>query len=371
MGGCSSSTSAIATDANTANNNANGDYNDTATRRIQSNEGRRTIEAGAGRITLRSAPERASQVSEGRRRSGGGRLFSRRNRPTEEERAQRELDEVQALQRELLAMEAFFQTLLGQAYEREVFGGLGEAVGAPPPASETAVRRLPTIRVAPEDLVDESNRQCCICYGENNLGDTVTRLPCGHLYHRPCVSKWLEKHCTCPVCRYELPTDDAQYERGRKQRMKERKPRYRRYELDRMRPHDLRDLAFNRLGMSGQNVPVEKVDLVDRIISSGMVDIVETPDPVEYKLSGLRAMGVAKLKKAMCEAGVFFEPGDVVEKEDMVQLFINSGRLMILPEEKGNDMGESLVGSEELGDGDAGSIESDQSEDLRRVQCIW
>ena len=32
-----------------------------------------------------------------------------------------------------------------------------------PPASERAIRQLPEILVKPEDLVDENNRECCIC----------------------------------------------------------------------------------------------------------------------------------------------------------------------------------------------------------------
>ena len=32
-----------------------------------------------------------------------------------------------------------------------------------PPASARAIRQLPTILVTPEDLVDENNRECCIC----------------------------------------------------------------------------------------------------------------------------------------------------------------------------------------------------------------
>lgn len=35
-----------------------------------------------------------------------------------------------------------------------------------PPASQKAVRQLPTIKVTPEDLVDPSNRECCICLEE-------------------------------------------------------------------------------------------------------------------------------------------------------------------------------------------------------------
>ena len=36
----------------------------------------------------------------------------------------------------------------------------------PPPASSAALRQLPTIMVTAEDLVEPSNRECCICFEE-------------------------------------------------------------------------------------------------------------------------------------------------------------------------------------------------------------
>ena len=33
-----------------------------------------------------------------------------------------------------------------------------------PPASQRAIQQLPMVLVAPEDLVEESNRECCICF---------------------------------------------------------------------------------------------------------------------------------------------------------------------------------------------------------------
>ena len=36
----------------------------------------------------------------------------------------------------------------------------------PPPASRRAIRQLPTVMVTSEDLVDENNRECCICFEE-------------------------------------------------------------------------------------------------------------------------------------------------------------------------------------------------------------
>jgi len=72
--------------------------------------------------------------------------------------------------------------------------------------------------------------------------------------------------------------------------------------------------------------------------NSGKIEIIAAPKPVEYGIEKLRAMGVSKLRNAMAEAGVFFNPRDVVEKEDMVRIFCNSGRLILLTESESNDM---------------------------------
>lgn len=223
-------------------------------------------------------------------------------------------------------------TQQAEAFARQAFDPQnGEGNKGPPPASSNALRQLPTVKVAPEDLVDENNRECCICLEENHLKERVVRLPCAHIFHQKCIHDWLTKHCTCPVCRYELETDDKQYERGRKQRMKSRKPRIHSYELDRMPVNDLRELGkqlkvhLPRMG--------EKPDLIQALAKSGKVDIIAAPKPVEYILSDLRSMGVGKLRRTMEDAGVFFDPIDVVEKEDMVQIFCNSGRLVLIPEE--------------------------------------
>lgn len=200
-----------------------------------------------------------------------------------------------------------------------------------PPASLKALRQLPIVKVAPEDLVDENNRECCICLEENHLKDRVMRLPCAHIFHHRCIVDWLTKHCTCPVCRYELPTDDPQYEKSRKARMKSRKPRIHKYVLERMPYHELQEMA-RELKIRWPRKIKGKADILDAFEQSGRIEIIAAPEPVEYALKELRAMGVSRLRRAMEEAGVFFDPIDVVEKEDMVQIFCNSGRLVLRPD---------------------------------------
>jgi len=204
-----------------------------------------------------------------------------------------------------------------------------------PPASCKSIRQLPTVIVKPEDLVDENNRECCICFEPLNIGERATRLPCAHIYHPRCVIQWLGSHSnTCPVCRYELPTENDTFERGREERMKRRKPRYAPYELYRMNIKDLKELC-QKIALDPKDY-MEKKEMVRAILESGRVEVITAPEPVEYPCIGaLRSMGIRQLKNAMADAGVFFDPKDVVEKEDMVQIFVSSGRI-ILEEEEGN-----------------------------------
>ncbi|CAN8270292.1 unnamed protein product [Cochlearia groenlandica] len=80
-----------------------------------------------------------------------------------------------------------------------------------PPASKSAVDALPTVKVTDEMLKSDMN-QCAVCMDEFEEGVDVKQMPCKHVFHQDCLLPWLELHNSCPVCRFELPTDDAEYE---------------------------------------------------------------------------------------------------------------------------------------------------------------
>ncbi|WBW71111.1 sir antagonist, ubiquitin-protein ligase E3 [Schizosaccharomyces osmophilus] len=58
--------------------------------------------------------------------------------------------------------------------------------------------------VASEQLPDQS---CPICYDDMNVDEETraTRMPCGHIFGKNCLKIWLEDHCSCPLCRKEVP----------------------------------------------------------------------------------------------------------------------------------------------------------------------
>ncbi|GAB2215331.1 hypothetical protein Droror1_Dr00019714 [Drosera rotundifolia] len=80
-----------------------------------------------------------------------------------------------------------------------------------PPASKKEVEGLPSVKVT-EELAKSDSSQCAVCLNEFELGSEVKQMPCKHVFHGECILPWLELHNSCPVCRHELPTDDADYE---------------------------------------------------------------------------------------------------------------------------------------------------------------
>lgn len=94
------------------------------------------------------------------------------------------------------------------------FVHVDNAIKGSPPAAKSVIENLPIVILTTEDLkIDDVI--CAVCKDEVSVGEEVTRLPCCHHYHGDCIVPWLSIRNTCPVCRYELPTDDANYEKSK------------------------------------------------------------------------------------------------------------------------------------------------------------
>ncbi len=102
-----------------------------------------------------------------------------------------------------------------------------------------------------------------------------------------------------------------------------------------MKTPELIDLCTNKLRIPIVGGGYTKQEIIDLILASGKIDIISAPPPLSVKnISTLRGMGVGKLKRFMTDAGVFFDSRDVIEKEDMVQIFLNSGRIIFEEDEE-------------------------------------
>lgn len=83
-----------------------------------------------------------------------------------------------------------------------------------PPAAVSFVNSLPLI-VIDEDTPKNDDTACAICKDVLTVGTEANQLPCRHLYHPSCILPWLNTRNSCPLCRYELPTDDRDYEEAK------------------------------------------------------------------------------------------------------------------------------------------------------------
>ncbi|KAL6629996.1 hypothetical protein ACP70R_029761 [Stipagrostis hirtigluma subsp. patula] len=92
-------------------------------------------------------------------------------------------------------------------------GHVGEAGAGPRrlPASRAAVEGLPEVALSEE----EASRGCAVCKDGIATGERAVRLPCKHCFHGDCIRPWLAIKNTCPVCRFELPTGNVEYDRWR------------------------------------------------------------------------------------------------------------------------------------------------------------
>ncbi|CAF1091523.1 unnamed protein product [Adineta ricciae] len=79
---------------------------------------------------------------------------------------------------------------------------------AEPPASPNAINALPDVTFG--EISDQfDQKECVICRMEYEANEKVKRLPCGHLFHVECITKWLETTRVCATCRQRITSASA------------------------------------------------------------------------------------------------------------------------------------------------------------------
>ena len=111
----------------------------------------------------------------------------------------------------------------------------------PPPAAKAELEKLLDQKVTSDMITSGTLSDCAVCKDEFEVEQLFKELPCKHMFHPECIMPWLEAHNTCPVCRYELPTDDLHYEQMRAIRDSQRKEQEEKKANERKSNHDRND----------------------------------------------------------------------------------------------------------------------------------
>lgn len=203
----------------------------------------------------------------------------------------------------------------------------------PPPTAPAVLAKLPIVEITASDLEQDGNERCCVCLEKQKVGDKALRLPCGHLYHEACARTWLAQHCTCPNCRYELPTEDCDYEPGRKARMRHRRPRYRLAELQRLTVCELRDLMRDAdlEASCPHKAQAEKRDLVRSLIDAKAIELVAEAIPVRVDVDAHTMRDWSKAQLQDLADRVALDATNCPATTDLADALLASGKVLPSP----------------------------------------
>lgn len=110
--------------------------------------------------------------------------------------------------------------LLQESREEENRGNEeGQAISASNATGQTtstqASAAASTSTAASPSPPPDDDNPCPICYTELDPSGPLTSLmvcPCDHVFHTPCLTRWMHEKLECPVCRAELPIVEEEEE---------------------------------------------------------------------------------------------------------------------------------------------------------------
>ncbi|KAL4352021.1 hypothetical protein GQ457_06G036120 [Hibiscus cannabinus] len=107
------------------------------------------------------------------------------------------------------AMLSAVQSQMGAAELEMTFGEVHNIfdTGSAKGLARHVVERIPKMIITNSNNVDASGEKvsCSVCLQDFQAGETVRSLPqCRHMFHLPCIDKWLLSHASCPLCRRDM-----------------------------------------------------------------------------------------------------------------------------------------------------------------------
>ncbi len=69
---------------------------------------------------------------------------------------------------------------------------------------EYQVNEISNIIIEKRQAITEGTNECSICLQKIQVNESYTILFCQHEYHYDCISAWIMKNATCPLCNHTI-----------------------------------------------------------------------------------------------------------------------------------------------------------------------
>lgn len=59
-------------------------------------------------------------------------------------------------------------------------------------------------KILPKLIPRTVPNDCSICLNSIAADEMIYDIPCGHVFHKSCLGKWLDRQTSCPLCRAQI-----------------------------------------------------------------------------------------------------------------------------------------------------------------------